>query len=53
MIVSELGKEGMERAEFDDSTTDLDFYVDKVIISFFLSVAYYCNSTCSVLVIFI
>ncbi|VDN52365.1 unnamed protein product [Dracunculus medinensis] len=32
MIVSELGKEGMERAEFDDSTTDLDFYVDKDMI---------------------
>lgn len=30
MIVNELGKECMDRCEIDDSTTDLDFYVDKV-----------------------
>lgn len=30
MIVNELGKETIDRYEVDDSTTDLDFYVDKV-----------------------
>ncbi|KAM3718510.1 Eukaryotic translation initiation factor 3 subunit [Dirofilaria immitis] len=32
MIVNELGKECMDRCEIDDSTTDLDFYVDKDMI---------------------
>ncbi|VDN40205.1 unnamed protein product [Gongylonema pulchrum] len=32
MIVNELGKETAERSEIDDSTTDLDFYVDKDMI---------------------
>lgn len=32
MIVNELGKETIDRYEVDDSTTDLDFYIDKVII---------------------
>lgn len=30
MIVNELGKETIDRYEVDDSTTDLDFYIDKV-----------------------
>jgi hypothetical protein len=30
MIVNELGKETLERSEVDDSTLDLDFYIDKV-----------------------
>lgn len=30
MIVNELGKESADRGEIDDSTTDLDFYVDRV-----------------------
>ncbi|VDN04846.1 unnamed protein product [Thelazia callipaeda] len=32
MIVNELGKESVDRCEIDDSTTDLDFYVDKDMI---------------------
>ncbi|CAG9530021.1 unnamed protein product [Cercopithifilaria johnstoni] len=32
MIVNELGKECIDRCEIDDSTTDLDFYVDKDMI---------------------
>lgn len=32
MIVNELGKESADRSEIDDSTTDLDFYVDKDMI---------------------
>ena len=31
MIVNELGKETTERGDLDDATTDLDFYVDKVL----------------------
>lgn len=30
MIVNELGKETLDRSEVDDSTLDLDFYIDKV-----------------------
>lgn len=30
MIVNELGKETVDRDDADDSTADLDFYVDKV-----------------------
>lgn len=33
MIVNELGKETIDRYEVDDSTTDLDFYVDKDMIN--------------------
>ena len=33
MIVNELGKETFDRYEVDDSTTDLDFYVDKDMIN--------------------
>lgn len=36
MIVNELGKETADRTEIDDSTTDLDFYVDKVSAKYFL-----------------
>ncbi|MFH4979996.1 hypothetical protein AB6A40_006705 [Gnathostoma spinigerum] len=32
MIVNELGKESSEQTDVDDSTTDLDFYVDKDMI---------------------
>jgi len=32
MIVNELGKETLERSEVDDSTLDLDFYIDKDMI---------------------
>ncbi|VDD94175.1 unnamed protein product [Enterobius vermicularis] len=32
MIVNELGKESADRGEIDDSTTDLDFYVDRDMI---------------------
>uniref|UniRef100_A0A158R4Y8 Eukaryotic translation initiation factor 3 subunit L n=1 Tax=Syphacia muris TaxID=451379 RepID=A0A158R4Y8_9BILA len=32
MIVNELGKESVDHGEIDDSTTDLDFYVDKDMI---------------------
>lgn len=39
MIVNELGKECMDRCEIDDSTTDLDFYVDKVKRRFLMSLA--------------
>lgn len=31
MIVNELGKETLDRSEVDDSTLDLDFYIDKVL----------------------
>uniref|UniRef100_A0A0R3QWE1 PCI domain-containing protein n=1 Tax=Brugia timori TaxID=42155 RepID=A0A0R3QWE1_9BILA len=41
MIVNELGKECMDRCEIDDSTTDLDFYVDKVQLCFFLCLQNY------------
>lgn len=34
MIVNELGKETFDRSDVDDTTTDLDFYVDKVAVVF-------------------
>lgn len=30
MVVNELGKETIEQSEVEDTTADLDFYIDKV-----------------------